>query len=309
MSSCLMGAVRWHKCSTRMKFISLNSAKQGTLVGLHPAPARNYRVEPIVHVLFWLFIFSAVNVDWSESWLDRALRPRTPAPLSVLVFPIFFYAHALWALPAFFKKRDWLRYGLSLLLIFGAPELLRVLTYAYLTDYPWRSEFSSGDSFILGRLDIAWRAFVFSSGYWFIKDWFVLQRGKSSNSPSASEAKPLAEEEARQLSNELERLMSSERIFLSEKLTLSDLAEALSTTDKKLSTLLNQHLGTNFSDYVNGYRVAHFLAQVEEGQLERLSIMGLAEQCGFSSKATFYRAFKKAKQTTPSSFLRSRGAM
>lgn len=292
-----------------MKSLSLNSTKQGTLAVLHKWLIHGYRVEPIVHALFWLFIFSAVNVDWSESWLDRALRPRRPAPLSVLVFPFFFYAHALWALPAFFKKRDWLRYGLSLLLIFGAPELIRVLVYAYLTDYPWRSEFSSGDSFIMGRLDIAWRAFVFSSGYWFIKDWFVRQRGKSSNSPSASEAKPLAEEEARQLSSELERLMASERTFLSEKLTLSDLAEALSTTDKKLSALLNQHLGANFSDYINGYRVAHFLAQVEEGQLEQLSIMGLAEQCGFSSKATFYRAFKKAKQTTPSSFLRSRGAM
>jgi AraC-like DNA-binding protein len=64
-------------------------------------------------------------------------------------------------------------------------------------------------------------------------------------------------------------------------------------------------MSTNFSDYVNRYRVIHFLREVDNGKLDQLTISGLMNECGFSSKATFYRAFKKIKGCTPTGWLKS----
>src|SRR6056297_995369 len=82
-------------------------------------------IEAVIHLLFWLFIFSAVNVNWTTDWFDKTIRPNTPAPLSALIFPVIFYAHALWAIPKFLNREKWHLYLLSFLLIFMVPEFIR----------------------------------------------------------------------------------------------------------------------------------------------------------------------------------------
>jgi AraC-like DNA-binding protein len=99
--------------------------------------------------------------------------------------------------------------------------------------------------------------------------------------------------------------MLNEKPHLNPDLTLRLLASKLDLPDKTLSKLLNQNLNSNFSDFVNDYRINQFLLRVEMGDLENLSIAGLAMQCGFSSKSSFYRAFKKKTGTTPSDYLQN----
>lgn len=263
-------------------------------------------IEPALQGLFWVFIFTAVNVSWAEDWFDPALRPNTPPPLSVALFPILFYAHAYWAIPKFLKARQWGRYALSLLLIFLAPELLRLLFYSYFLGLPMLAEAGGRDSLLLGSPDIAWMAFVASALYRFLTDPLKAQETTTGKRPApAPPQRPaLPPDEANLLAASLERLMQEERLFLDKDLGLSSVAQRLQVTDKKLSALLNQHLQSNFPDFVNGYRIDCFVERVQAGQLEQLSVAGLAGQCGFSSKSTFYRAFKKSKGCTPSEYLR-----
>lgn len=268
------------------------------------------KVEGMLHMLFWIFIFSAINVSWHRDWFDATIRTNTPSPLSVLLFPLLFYAHSFWAIPKFLSTRKWLLYGLSLFMIFAVPELLRLLLYHYFLNRPLYMEFSGRDSFILGSPSIAWLAFVFSLIYSLILESNLLSRQSKPQSRTISETAlkvpVISNEEAHKIEVELYKLMNEEQVFLQTDLNLYKLSERLSITDKKLSTFLNQHLNTNFTDYLNGFRIHCFTKKIESGKLQDLSIIGLANQCGFSSKPTFYRAFKKVKGCTPTEYLRSK---
>ena len=270
-------------------------------------------IEIVVHVLFWLFIFSAVNVDWATDWFDKTIRPSTPAPLSVFIFPVIFYAHALWAIPKFLNRRKWKTYMLTFVLIFIFPEFVRsgLLTLNDPEINFWK-EFRSRDSLILGKPNVLWMAFTFSVAYRFTKDWFIRQYQIEHLGKQLSDylkikspiIQPLNENEASVLKQKLEDTLRQNQFYLSQELSLTELAKQIGTSDKKLSTLLNQNLQTSFYDYINSFRIAAFKKGVTEGKLENLSIVGLAFQCGFKSKSSFYRAFKKETGMTPTQFLK-----
>jgi len=269
-------------------------------------------IEVVVHVLFWLFIFSAINVDWASDWLDKTIRPRTPAPLSVLVFPVIFYAHSLWAIPKFLNRRNWKIYLFAFVLIFIFPELIRSGLLALNdTEITFWEEFRSRDSLVLGEPNVLWMAFTFSIVYCFTKDWFVKQYQIEHLGKQLSEnlkrkfpiIQPLNENEASALNQKLEDALRKNHVYLNQELSLAELAKQIDTSDKKLSTLLNQNLETNFYDYINSFRIAAFKKGVTEGKLEHLSIVGLALKCGFKSKSSFYRAFKKETGMSPSQFI------
>jgi AraC-like DNA-binding protein len=268
-------------------------------------------IEIGIHVLFWLFIFSAVNVNWFSDWFDKTTRLNTPAPLSVFLFPFIFYIHALWIIPKFLNKKKWKTYIFAFILIFIVPEFLRswLVTINQPEIYFW-DEFNSRDNLILGEPNIFWMAFTFSFAYRFTKDWFIKQNQiehlgsqlEEYTKTKSSVNQPLPDNEALILKQKLNVMLESKQVYLNQELSLTDLAKLVETTDKKLSILLNQNLQTNFYDYINAYRVAAFKKGVSEGKLNQLSVLGLAFQCGFSSKSSFYRAFKKETGKSPSQY-------
>lgn len=271
-------------------------------------------IELVLHLLFWLLIFTAVNVDWSSNWLDRAIRPDTPAPLSVLIFPVLFYAHAFWAIPNYLNQKKWKVYLLCFLLIFIVPETLRLTITAWLQEnFHFREELTSRDSFLLGSPSIFWISLTFSFAYRFTKDWFIHQRQKEhptiagadfSGTKPSQVVQPLEFSEAEELRLRLDAVLLDSQPFLNPKLSLRDLADLVGINEKKLSTLLNQNLNTNFYDYMNDYRIRLFEKRAQNGDLKSLSVLGLATACGFTSKSSFYRAFKKKTGLTPSTYLK-----
>jgi AraC-like DNA-binding protein len=83
-----------------------------------------------------------------------------------------------------------------------------------------------------------------------------------------------------------------------ERLTLADVANRLGVSERTLSRGLSEGAGLNFNEFVNGLRV--------EGVMRALSgsargdLLGVAIDCGFSSKASFDRAFRRRTGQTPS---------
>lgn len=105
-----------------------------------------------------------------------------------------------------------------------------------------------------------------------------------------------------QLKERLNVFMQSDQPFLSKKLKMHDIASGLKISEHKLSQLLNVHLGINFFEYVNRYRIDHAKVLLIDPAYQKYTIEGIAGECGFNSKSTFNEAFKKIEGVTPSNF-------
>lgn len=93
--------------------------------------------------------------------------------------------------------------------------------------------------------------------------------------------------------------MQHDELYKDAELTLSQLAKKLSTNSSVLSKVVNQGFGLNFNDFVNEYRVKAVMALLKAGEQKNQTLLGIAYDCGFNSKATFNRAFKKQTGLSP----------
>ncbi len=100
----------------------------------------------------------------------------------------------------------------------------------------------------------------------------------------------------------LELYFDTQRPYLDPELSLSDIAKEIDTNQSYLSRVINESYGKNFFDYVNEYRVKFFIDRVLSGSFDHLTYSGIAVDCGFGTKATFYRAFKKLTSRTPKKY-------
>jgi AraC-like DNA-binding protein len=270
--------------------------------------SRSQYLEIAAHLLLWLLYFTSVNVDWTANWWDKSLRPHTPAPLTVLIFPVFCYANALWLVPRYFNLKNWYRYLLWGMVIYLMPELLRAgLSVFFDPQASFSGELTGRDSFIPGAPGAFFPAMNVSFGYRFTKDWFINRRiiqhlRTKTKGQQKEKAASIPEPEVARLMTRLQVEMEAQQLYLDPNLSLRDLADRLQTTDKKLSQLLNQHLATNFYDYINSFRIARFKEKMSTGLNEQLSIVGLAMDCGFRSKSSFYRAFRKEVGLSPTEY-------
>jgi len=105
-----------------------------------------------------------------------------------------------------------------------------------------------------------------------------------------------------EISAQLESLMRNKKPFLNKELTLGHVAEQLKLTKTTLSLILNGHLELNFYDYINEKRIDAFVDFVKSNTYPNLTYFGIAQEAGFKSKATFYKAFKSKHNNTPKEY-------
>ncbi|WP_299434487.1 AraC family transcriptional regulator [uncultured Aquimarina sp.] len=101
----------------------------------------------------------------------------------------------------------------------------------------------------------------------------------------------------------LEKLMLLNKLYENPLLTLSDVATHMETHPKAISNLINQGFQMNFNDFVNHYRIEAVIEKMKSGEQNTKTLLGIALECGFNSKATFNRAFKKNTSLSPKEFL------
>lgn len=110
------------------------------------------------------------------------------------------------------------------------------------------------------------------------------------------------ESEGEKLWATLENLMHQQEPYLNPELDLAALARQTDTTPNKLSQVINTYAGLKFNDYVNRYRVEKTKLLMTDPGYQNYSLLGMAYEAGFTSKATFNRVFKKFEQCTPSEY-------
>ena len=103
--------------------------------------------------------------------------------------------------------------------------------------------------------------------------------------------------------NMLLGVMESEKPYLDDKLTLQKLAEQVKMPEKKLSLLINQHAGQHYFDFINAFRVNDAKTLLREHS--ELTVLEVLYKAGFNSKSSFYTAFKKELNVTPTAYRKS----
>ena len=97
-------------------------------------------------------------------------------------------------------------------------------------------------------------------------------------------------------------MILEEQSYLDSNLNLNKLSKQLDITDKKLSALLNNHMNTSFYDYINSFRVQAVKEALLSNKHTTYTLLAIAFESGFNSKASFNRAFKKETGRSPSQF-------
>ena len=103
--------------------------------------------------------------------------------------------------------------------------------------------------------------------------------------------------EDRELTAALVLLMETQRPYLRSDLCLDDVAALLEAPKSAISQAINDGLGMNFRTFVNTYRVEAVRGAIDQNA--NLTLVGVALDQGFNSKATFNRVFKQMTGVTP----------
>ncbi|MCO5241924.1 MAG: AraC family transcriptional regulator [Chitinophagaceae bacterium] len=117
----------------------------------------------------------------------------------------------------------------------------------------------------------------------------------------------LRDDESLQIHNKLLKILESEKPFLNPELTLAELAKLIPTHPNKLSEVINKYEQKNFYDIINERRIQEFFRLLNMPENKQYTLMSLAYDCGFNSKASFNRNFKKYTGKTPSEYQNSLG--
>ena len=115
----------------------------------------------------------------------------------------------------------------------------------------------------------------------------------------------LKEDYVKERYQELLDYMESNKSFTDNNLTLDKLAGQLDISENKLSQVINTQSKDNFFEFVNKYRVEMVIRKMEEGEHKTSTLLGLAFDSGFNSKASFNRAFKRITGVTPTDYLKT----
>lgn len=126
---------------------------------------------------------------------------------------------------------------------------------------------------------------------------------KASDKASDDQRKPATIEPA--LLRRLEQLMTVERIYRRERLTIGSLSAELGVPEYRLRQLINEGLGyRNFNAFLNHYRIGEAKAALVDPEQAEVPVLTIAMDTGFQSIGPFNRAFKAATDLTPTEFRR-----
>lgn len=114
----------------------------------------------------------------------------------------------------------------------------------------------------------------------------------------------LTESKSEELYTSLARLIAEDKVYTSSELSLSELASMLDIHPNYLSEVINKKEGRTFYDYINAFRVEEFKRLIAIPENRQFTLMSIAYDCGFNSKSSFNRYFKKITGLTPSQYVK-----
>jgi AraC-like DNA-binding protein len=120
------------------------------------------------------------------------------------------------------------------------------------------------------------------------------------------ENRVLTDDELHSIAKKITVIMEKEQLYLNPQLSIYDIANQLHTNKTYVSMAINTIHGKNFRNFVNHYRIQKGIDYLIDSRYDNLSLDAIAENIGFTSKATFTNAFCKIHNTTPADYRKQR---
>ena len=274
-------------------------------------------------VVFWLWARAAFDDDfvprpwhgvlWAAvavaQWLDASGVTRSAAlelaiertlSFTFLGLALLAVAQTVVTWPADLVQG---RRGLRLVVLIGASAQIVLNSYLSFLQQP------SHPTFSMTSVANAFVLFVLVG----LSTWNLLEAGTrkgsillpAANVPSGAPTKASDATIEPALLRRLEQLMTVERIYRREGLTIKLLSVELGVPEYRLRQLINEGLGyRNFNAFLNHYRIGEAKAALVDPEQVEVPVLTIAMDTGFQSIGPFNRAFKVATDLTPSEFRR-----
>ena len=197
----------------------------------------------------------------------------------------------------------WLKIVLMCMIFISFISVLMGL----LSDYFNFISYQYGDNLTYITLTVI----IYFLGYYGIKQKPVFSNVNPFSERELQNLKPkyanssLKENDKERLLKLLTNHLETEKPYLNENLTLKELADKLEISPNNLSQLINEGCNKNFYEFVNEYRINEVKKLLSDPKYSHYSMLGIAFECGFSSKSTFNSVFRQFIGKTPSEYKKS----
>lgn len=180
------------------------------------------------------------------------------------------------------------------LVVFCLVEFIQILHFVDL-------ETRTYNTYIYNFTSTLWFVVAITTLFKALRDPFFTSSDKTKPKTNQEPRKALISDvESEEIFNKIKRHIIEEENYKDLEMSVQKLAEAIDTTSKKTSWVINERFNMSFSDFINSYRIeaaSHLLINDNEK-----TVIEIAYEVGFNSKATFNRVFSKTKNTSPTQF-------
>ncbi|MCR9251589.1 MAG: helix-turn-helix domain-containing protein [bacterium] len=126
---------------------------------------------------------------------------------------------------------------------------------------------------------------------------------KMSKDVSFTMKKSESDESLKEIAVYFQSEMTRTKCYRDPELNLQEFAQLVGQHPNKVSMVLNQVLQVSFREFINSYRIEEFKRRLPQYDLQKHTLLSLAFEVGFNSKASFNRIFKNSEAMSPIEYL------
>ena len=107
-----------------------------------------------------------------------------------------------------------------------------------------------------------------------------------------------------ELKEKISHILTQTDTIYNQDFCLGQLAELCNSKSKYVSQVINEFYGQNFTSLINSLRIEEACRRMTDKEnYGTWTLEGIAQSVGFKSRVTFYNAFKKHKEMSPSEYM------
>jgi len=118
-----------------------------------------------------------------------------------------------------------------------------------------------------------------------------------------SNTSPYTDEDILEYKYRLEHIIVETKLFRTQGLKVQEVARVCEIPPRALSYLLATVYNKGFNDFINECRIDYVVDRLTKDDWKDLTLEGLGFEAGFSSRTTFFIAFKKYKMVNPTKYI------